>query len=295
MVPASNPTGSCESDLDHGYSTLITQLQAICTLRASNNTFLLLEEDEAPRAVIPYWCFVQVSRSFGSAAITVCHPLGDEAGQTVIERARDVVISLCHSTNQSLLLEDLYKTRSACNLLIADDSGSDAFFSCPMQHRETMDLNIRCTPRQAIDSLISSTLHNFLVSNRRQMFVYRDEDQNVFYMNLSEQEHSVQLSVYGLTTPGPSIVDQLVALLQKNMLMLPLNAISSLLTKNPWYALLPQDVMFLRNFHIHMSNFDSDYGNKPAKSTRTYSLPPYIHDPLVILLLFRRNITGSTL
>ena len=253
MVSATNPTGSTENDLEHAYLSLLTQLEMNCTLRASSTSFLALEGTVTSQ-VIPYWCFVQVVRSLGIIVIKVSHPSGVNAAKMAIEKAKTLISLTCHHTNQLLLLEDLYKTKSACSLLIAEDDGSlrhqdsidlksatEPVFCCPIQYFCKMDLSSRCTPRQAIDSLISSTLQNFLLTNRRRMFVYKDEDSNIFYMDLSENEHTVELSVYGLSNPGPSITEQLLCLLQKNMLMLSLNVISSLLMKNPYYALLEEE------------------------------------------------------
>lgn len=299
LISASDP-GNNEHDLEHGYSTLLTQLQNWCTLRASNSSFLALEDSEQTQ-LIPYWCFVQVIRSMGIVAVKVFHPLGNEAAQEVIERTRVRVIKTCHRTNQLLLLQDLYKTRTASCLVVAENEelpncSPEATFACPIQHKETMALNSRSTPRQAIDSLISSTLlHNFLISNRRRMFTYKDEDNNIFYIKLQENASAVELCVHGLAVPGPSITHQLISLLKRGMLMLPLNAISSVLMKNPYYALNEEDVEFVRTFNDQMSQLDSEYISSSAKSRRLYVLPSHIRDPLLILLLFRRNITGSTL
>lgn len=306
LVLASNPTGTTENDLDHGYSTLLAQLGEICTSRASSASFLALDECDYSQ-VIPYWCFVQVIRSSGVVVIKAKHPAGTEAAQQVIQRTREMVMGLCHKTNQILLLEDLYKTRSACNnLLIADEVAAEnkeemgiksavPTFACPVQYRKTMDVNIRCTPRQAIESLISSTLHNFLVSNRRWVFVYKDEDNRIYYMQLTEHSHTIELCVHGLNIPGASITTQLVCLLKKQLLLLPLNTLSSVLTKNPYFALLPSDVKFLREFDGEMAKLDGGYDSCSVESKRLYELPSYIQDPLLVLLLFRRNITGSTL
>ena len=54
-------------------------------------------------------------------------------------------------------------------------------------------------------------------------------------------------------------------------------------------------VAFIRGFSKQMAKFDCDYDIASAKSRRMYAIPPHIKDPLVVLLLFRRNITGSTL
>lgn len=312
MIPASNPTGSTENDLEHGYSTLSTQLQGCCAFKASNDSFLILEGTPLNN-ILPYWCFVHIVRQLGVIAIKVYHPSGDEAAETVIQRAREMVIGICHRTNQLLMLEDLYRTRNASSLLIAEDQvavtdeengeaeGASANntdniepFSCPIQYRKPMPLNHRCAPKQAIDSLISSTLHNFLLSNRRRIFVFKDESDNIFYMKLCENLNSIELCVFGLSHPGPSITEQLVCLLQKKILMLPLEILTSVLKKNPYYSLLPADVSFIRGFSDEMSNLDHDSDNFLGKSRRSYALPPHIQDPLLILLLFRQNITGSS-
>ena len=311
LVSASNPTGSTENDLDHAYSKLYTELES-CASRSSNNSFLIMKE-HVPFKVFPFWCFAHVNRQSGIITITVYHPSGDEAASAVGEETCELVNRICHKTNQLLLLENLHRTKSASVLLIVeeqtsmmdDDSreagcvqetkqDSNAIFSCPVQYQKLMALNHRCAPRQAIDSL-STTLQNFLLSNRRGIFVYKDESENIFYMKLIEHQHSIELCVFGLSHPGPSITKQLVCLLQKNILSLGLNAISSLLTKNQYYNLLPADVSFLRDFSDHMGKLDADNTDIVAKSRRvTYALPSHIRDPLVILLLFRRNITGST-
>jgi hypothetical protein len=312
MIPASNPTGSTENDLEHGYSTLSTHLQGSCAFKASNDSFLMLDETSFNN-VLPYWCFVQIVRQLGVIAIKVYHPSGDEAAETVIQRAREMVIGICHRTNQLLMLEDLYRTRNASCLLIAEDqvavtdeeSGeaesasavnfdNNEPFSCPIQYRKPMALNHRCAPKQAIDSLISSTLHNFLLSNRRRIFVFKDESDNIFYMKLCENLQSIELCVFGLSLPGPSITEQLVCLLQKKILMLPLEILTSVLKKNPYYNLLPSDSAFIRGFSDEMGKLDHDSDNFLGKSRRLYALPPHIQDPLVILLLFRQNITGSS-
>ncbi|KAL3795130.1 hypothetical protein HJC23_007358 [Cyclotella cryptica] len=312
LIPASNPTGSTENDLEHGYSTLSTQLQDRCAFKASNDSFLTLDETSFNN-VLPYWCFVQIVRALGVIEIKVYHPSGDEAAETVIQRAREMVISMCHRTNQLLMLEDLYRTRNATSLLIAEDpvtltdeengeadaasestSDNNEPFSCPIQYRKPMALNHRCAPKQAIDSLISSTLHNFLLSNRRRIFVFKDESDNIFYMKLCENLQTIELCVFGLSFPGPSITEQLVCLLQKKILMLPLEILTSVLKKNPYYSLLPADVAFIRGFSDDMSKLDHDSENFLGKSRRLYALPSHVQDPLVILLLFRQNITGSS-
>ena len=70
---------------------------------------------------------------------------------------------------------------------------------------------------------------------------------------------------------------------------------SHVLTKRCELMKLLPSVAFIRDFSKQMTKFDSDYDIALAKSRRMYALPSHIKDPLVVLLLFRRNITGSTL
>jgi hypothetical protein len=73
-------------------------------------------------------------------------------------------------------------------------------FSMPIVHVMALPLNERLQPSTAIKALINSTLHHFQVTNRRHMFVYRQQDGHTFYLrllsysgDLREFEHSAYL------------------------------------------------------------------------------------------------------
>jgi len=314
LISASNPTGSSENELDYGFSVLTTELDRHKnTIKAIDDAYLVLD-DTSCRNVFPFWCFVQVRKDRGSAIIRVYHPGGDSAAAFQGEVACKLVESIGHRTNQLLLLESLYKTKNASNLLIPEtevstdgitSKHSDGSFSCPIQHRVPMLLNHRVAPNQAILALDSTVLQNFLVSNRRGIFAYKDESDNVFYMTLrhyktpetEDGEHNpniVELQVHGLTKPGPSITDQLARLLQKKLLLLPLDALSTVLKKNPYYQLLPADVAFLTQFQSAWKSLEQDIDAMSECSTKVYELPVQMQDPIMLLLMFRQNISGST-
>ena len=316
LISASNPTGSSENELEHGFSILMTELERNeNTIRASHTSYLVLD-DAACRNVFPFWCFIQVRKDRGSIIVRVYHPSGEKAAEDQGELTRKLVETICHRTNQLLLLESLYRTKNASNLLIPEDDSTmdergpdklvdDENFSCPIQYRMPTPLNHRVAPTQAIVSLDSTVLQNFLVSNRRGIFTYKDESDNVFYMKLNcfkkpdaeEGEHNphiIELQVYGVDYPGPSITEQLARLLQKKLLQLPLDFLGSVLKKNPYYQLLPADLAFLKQFRSAWRELEHESDTNFPESPRVYDLPHQIEDPVMLLLMFRQNISGST-
>ncbi|KAL7554217.1 hypothetical protein ACHAWF_017632 [Thalassiosira exigua] len=288
---------------------LMDQLdEAAFTVRASQGSFLVLDES-ASRDVLPYWCFIQVRKPRGIIDVEIYHPLGHEAAKEQMEVTQTLLIKTLTRTNRLLLLESLYKTKNASSLLIceedepADVQGeSKAIYSCPVQYQKSIPLHRRCSPKQAILELETTILQNFVISNRRGIFILEDESNNIFYLRLTwsknedneQNSHIIELLVYGCNEPGPSITDQLVCLLRRKLLTLTLDAMSSLLKKNPWYRLLASDLAFIRNFSNSLRELADATTPVPSDCTRIYSLPPFIRDPLVVLLMFRQNICGST-
>ena len=132
------------------------------------------------------------------------------------------------------------------------------------------------------------------------MFVYKDEHDKIFYMKfqldkLPNADDAIELLVYGVNNPGPSITEQLVSLLQRKLLTLTLDALSSLLTKNPWFNLLDSDVTFIRCFaSAHDKLSETGISTNSTDCARTYVLPSHVNDPLIMMLMFRQNICGST-
>jgi hypothetical protein len=92
-----------------------------------------------------------------------------------------------------------------------------------------------------------------------------------------------------------AITSHLRKLIEKKILSMGVDALSTLLTKNPRFNLLPVDLAFLKTFQVvwrglegddHHSNFD--------RSEVIYQLPNACYDPGLLLMFFRHNISGST-
>jgi hypothetical protein len=244
----------------------------------------------------------------------VYHPLGDVAAEEQLQATQRLVTRICHRTNQLLMLESLYKTKRVCSLLIeiqpVDGGGESnlvrmkmlAPYACPIQHRAAIPLHRRCAPQQAVAELETQILQNFIVPNSNGIFCYKDESENVFYMKLSwskvpdaeeteQNPHMIELVVHGCDKPGQLITDQLVFLLKRKVLTLTLDALSSLLKKNPRFNLLATDLAFIKGFTSAFSVLGIE--EYPASPIRTFRLPSTVVDPLIVILMLRQNICVS--
>lgn len=253
LMPAHDFTGSSEN----GFNILLNEFDKSTFTRVGHDTFLAYDKSTMME-ILPYWCFVQLRKPIGVVVIQVHHPLGENSSEIQLQLTKGIVKRLCERTNQLLLLDSLFRTKTASSLLIPKEEAEkenlldagceikcDAPYSCSVQHTAAIPLHRRCAPQQAMLALETTILQNFIVTNHRGVFVYKDELENVFYMKLKwlrvpnakdtdQNPHVIELSVYGCDKPGPSITDHLVCLLKKKILTLTLEAISSLLKKNPW-------------------------------------------------------------
>jgi hypothetical protein len=243
FVPASAPAGN-ESAVEEGFSLLLRELlsQPDFHLRqVSAECFCVIESEENGTA-LKYWSFISVKKSLGLISTEVHHPGGVTTASSVLSSLQSFVAKTCHRTNQLLMLQSLHRTHLASPYLISDlgeneeriDSEkfamySEGCFSCPVVFTVDFSLFHRCSAQQVIASLVSTTLHSFAVSNRRRIFVYKDESMRIFYLTLGESQkddsgkdgkEQVQLCVFGIEEPGPSITVQLTRLLRKKILSL---------------------------------------------------------------------------
>ncbi len=138
----------------------------------------------------------------------------------------EAVKTICIKVNQDLLLEDLHNTRS-CNRLLEPESNEDAWrdsagsrnrsyefedteetpyleanlnmrwvpgqFQCPEVWRTALALHPRLKmsqgpagQSQGLQALKSALSHNIIL-NRSDMFVYKDDQKNIFYIKIHEQ------------------------------------------------------------------------------------------------------------
>jgi len=315
LITASEAEGN-EAALENGFELLYSELSAnlAMTLRdASQDTFYVVDTEEASDRRMKYWCFISLKRSFGGCTIEVFHPSGSEKASAVLSAARFVVSQTGKRVNQLLLLKNLHMSRVASSLLISDECAdfvsdgsreNDTFgsnsFACPIKFTSTFKLFHRCSATQMILAVEATVLHSFAVSNRRGFFVYKDETGAIFYLNLSPvsssalNENSIELKVYGVEEPGPSITQQLNEILQKRLLSLSVDTLSSLLTKNPNFNWKKEDLQLIRSFRRSFSVLGEGDEVQINSEDSIYEFPEQVFDPLAVLLYFKQNLCGST-
>jgi len=134
MIKASDPTGVNESDLDHGYHTLLSEFDiSKFTIKSSVDSFLVV--DDASSKILPYWCFVQVKKSSGSVIVRVHHPLGNEAAQ---ERAETTVTLQSFLQTEKLTSQELRRLHTKNHLHLFPTEGC-------MHVQSNISMNFLCT------------------------------------------------------------------------------------------------------------------------------------------------------
>ncbi len=215
-----------------------------------------------------------------------------------------------------VFFSSMHRTRTVSKLLIpklahpmgdteSETSGTEKFapgtFSCPIVFRKVFGLFHRAAtnPGQVARTLEATVLHNFAVSNRPGIFVYKDESGAIFYMKIEprgsgiDSDGQVELLVYGVKKPGPSVTEQLRVLLQRRLLSIGVDMLSSVLTKNPHFKWKQADFMFLRSFYDEWRELE-DEDTEEKNRCYYYKFPDGVYDPCMICLLFRQNLCGST-
>lgn len=335
LVSASAPTGN-EKSLESFFTLLSLELrkQTVVKLKIINSgDFLVVSEGDS---ALPFWCFIQLQKGLGRILINVHHSDGFDRATEIAARTTAAIKQVCRRVNQILLLESLHKTRNASYMLIKEDddgktgatvrkntdeeSGEDLHrhgdhshhrrrhlqgeFACTVKFQRSFFLFHRCSRKTAVMALESKVLHNFAVSNRRGLFVYKDEVDRVFYMRLSsfvnaDGSEGILLLVHGAEMPGPSITTELCRLLERMLFSISLEALSSVLTKNPFYPLLPVDIAFVRDFQSQwtaITENDESILSAPHDNDRTYEFPNGV-DPMLVLMYFRyvTDVAGQAL
>lgn len=263
------------------------------------------------------WCWIAVPENIGPVVIYVFHHRGLQTADKVARIALEVVTSECHRVNQFLLLETMQKSRTASDLLLSPDASSmkdnDAddnvenstilpagYFECNVVHQAFYKLNRRFLPSKALHDLEYSVLHSFAVSNRRGIYVYKDEQQRIFYMKFEPREnrkgpskYGIAFFVYGIKPAGESITKQLDVLIKKKLMTLCVETISTDLAKSQHFDLSQSDIDFIKSFESTWRSLEND-GSSSQSHEEFYEYPLVVYDPILVLLCFRQNISGST-
>lgn len=129
--------------------------------------------------------------------------------------------------------------------------------------------------------------------------MYKDEVGAIFYMSLEARgsgidgDGHVELLVHGIRKPGPSVTEQLKALLQRRLLLIAVEMLSLVLTKNPHFRVGAADLDFLRTFDSEWTNLTNDKAQSDPQE-QYYEFPAIVTDPCMVVLMFRQNLCGST-
>ena len=313
MCEASSATLG-ENEVVTAYKLIMSELnrgQFMTVKRATKASSYYIIPDNSDEKSLAYWAFIHIQSTEAKVAIAVYHPAGHGAAENVLDEVKIAWNKLMHRVNQLLLLENLHITRVASALLIPDDSQNEvastsqsklstelsdtysppAQYGCDEVFRRRFNLNHRCEINKTILALGSSVLHQFAVANRRGFFVYRDEKENIVFMTLAGSDH-VELVVKGVATPETSVTQQLCRLIEKELLGIALEHLSSLLTKNPYFDLKPADLDFLETYEYACQG--SETSSSTNRNEFDYYFPKACVDPMLVLLYFRQNICGST-
>ena len=204
------------------------------------------------------------------------------------------VVKRCH---QIWALRRLNATRTAEEFMVPVEEGGEVEAdsravtdgACPLKFTTVFPLNHRCKLETTILSLQSSVLHPFAVSNRANLFVYKDTNDAIFYLRLEPmegrlregtEEDGIELLVYGVEEVGKSITSQLVELMRTHIDSVALSALSNILRNNTQFNVAAEDVTFLKSFATE-------------SVTSFYTLPGVVVDPMLYLLYVRQNICAS--
>jgi hypothetical protein len=109
-----------------------------------------------------------------------------------------------------------------------------------------------------------------------------------------EADGEIELLVYGVDDPDDSVMLQLTKLLQKRLLLIAVEILSSVLTKNPRFYWKRADIDFVRSFETVWKSLESEARADCTNRTQIYEFPSGAYDPGMILLYFRQNLCGST-
>ena len=317
MMPAAAPAGG-EAEVEEGLLALEMELTSNrhFVLKALPDGVYFVSGIVGEGAPLQFWCLLKLQRSDGTISSQLYHPAGETVGMYELSRIHSMLCSCINIVNQQLLLRSMHRTRTASELLIPNlsqqtvDSETEntstakflpGVFKCPIVFRKLFDLYHRAAtnPGQVARTLEATVLHNFAVSNRPGIFVYKDESGAIFYIKIEprgsgiDSDGQVELLVYGIRKPGPSVTEQLSVLLQRRLLLIGADMLSSVLTKNPHFKWKPADFLFLRSFDSEWRKVVNEEADE-KNCCYYYKFPEGVHDPCMVTILFRQNLCGST-
>ena len=320
-------SGGGDDNIERGFAIFSEQLRRNSSLHLVRFGvgFVVVGIGTASEQELPFWCFLTVKKQLGGVMVKVHHPEGAQSARNVLETVRMEILKTCHQANQLMLLHHMHTSRTASHLLVPEDAddgsidpippekhSSNAEFACPALFKFRFELFHRCAQSavQVAMALESTVLHIFALSNRRHIFVYKDEGDSIFYMSLKASdgdEGKLELHVHGVHAPSTSVTTQLTALLSKRLMQIGLDMLSLVLTKNPHFSWKDADIEFVRNFNRQLQRIEGSTNVSPSATDqlhvttrglkpcrRLYAFPLSCFDLGLVMLCFRQNLCGST-
>ena len=244
---------------------------------------------------VPYWLIL--SHSGTTIQISFfSQTLSKVERSRILSSVRACMRTFSDRINQLILLKQLHDTHHCSDLLVPQQTSSisndklsstsqesstprksrffnhfQGQFECNLVHSIQFLLHSRVSGAVAYSELINSSLNLFQVHNRRGLFVYQDQEKNVFYMKLylgggTNQENlskvsTLNLDIFGLDPPGEEITEQLRRSLEDKLASVTVFVISEILMRNPKLKLTNEDLHFLYTSsaaHVSESRFELD-------------------------------------
>jgi len=203
-----------------------------------------------------------------------------------LNRASSPTSSASPSLSITKSLESKIKKKSGENGMME----TDGMYSCPIVYMLKIPLYERISPTSALNTISQSALLPFRVDNRKNMYVYRDQQGHIHYLLLSTtpmkeekdstaissttnkslksaslQKHLLILTAHGVDTPGKEITQDLCVMLQSKLNGHALTNISNLIGRNLTFQMTKSDLHFVcvtsRNPNRSHTRTSNDYNS----------------------------------
>lgn len=260
---------------------------------------------------IPYW-LILLYKQYNSETLSSINPSSDflkiyfhsndkKINKTkIFNDVKEMIFNVCKRVNQLILLYQLFETRICSSSLVPDHLSSNlneqeiskistkslfsfpknipGQFSCPCVYTISLPiLNNRIQISKAISFLIDSAFHPFIVTNKTNLFVFRENTGHIFYMKISslkknfeqtspekqpleltqiqqQPQQYIVIEIFGLYHPSSEITEQFYQLLESRLSFFTSQVLSTLLYRNPLLKLTLEDVLFLRGSNLPVKN-----------------------------------------
>jgi tRNA threonylcarbamoyladenosine modification (KEOPS) complex Cgi121 subunit len=222
--------------------------------------------------------------------------LGIEKIENIKIKISAKIEDIIKNINKEILLNDLNLTRICSNLLFYEStnfeensSNYDKFlldsnyfkknmFECGKKHAIYFNLQKRLDAKLAISSIKNTIFNPLRVTNRDNFYVYKNNQNNIYYMRFFSNENSIELQIFGKENPNIETINYLQKLIENKINSLTMNIFSLYLKEN------------FNN--LVLDDFDYEYLRPKNKSNDTsfYINIPNNQDIDLFYILFKKNL-----